>query len=57
MSSFGGYNKSTAKYLQYEPADEEDEIQVLDGDSDRKEISPAQVASKFSEIFISDWLY
>ncbi|KAM0166775.1 hypothetical protein ACHAQE_000981 [Botrytis cinerea] len=45
MSSFGGYNKSTAKYLQYEPADEEDETQVLDGDSDHKESSPAQLAS------------
>lgn len=54
MSSFGGYDKSTAKYLQYEPADEEDETQVLYGDSNLKESSPAQVASKFSEIFISD---
>ncbi|TGO54630.1 hypothetical protein BCON_0104g00270 [Botryotinia convoluta] len=45
MSSFGGYDERTAKILQYEPADEDDETKVLDVNSDLKESSSAQMGS------------
>lgn len=54
MRSFEGYGEDTAKYLQYEPANEEDGTQLLDMKSDLKESSSAQRASKFCEIVISD---
>ncbi|KAF7918556.1 uncharacterized protein EAE98_003010 [Botrytis deweyae] len=45
MRSFEGYGEDTAKYLQYEPANEEDGTQLLDMKSDLKESSSAQRAS------------
>ncbi|TGO29524.1 hypothetical protein BPAE_0014g00760 [Botrytis paeoniae] len=45
MSSFGGYDEHTAKYLRYEPADENDETQILEMDSGLEESSSVQIAS------------
>ncbi|TGO83338.1 hypothetical protein BPOR_0661g00010 [Botrytis porri] len=45
MSNFGGYDEYAAEHLQFEPADENDETQVLDMDFDLKESSSLQIAS------------